>query len=286
MMSTSIRTLLANVSAALPDFKGKGRLVLAFDRMLTDPSAECSYLVEREINRSHRMRLDLRGWEQKFAYYYGEHDRRFIDLVKTHFERGAFFDVGASIGHYAASLGQLCRERGSKLVAFEPVPENVSRLKENVALNGLQSTVEVLNTAVGLEAGHVRMSLTEPLAGPGNAKIRPDGEVEVPVSTLDALWKQLGELPVGFVKIDTEGWDADIIMGSQELLRECRPRIFAEFNRERMRNNHKPLLPCWRFLTEELHYQCYRLAGRTLERLTDPGEHENLLFLEQTELSA
>jgi hypothetical protein len=106
------------------------------------------------------------------------------------------------------------------------------------------------------------------------------GDVQVRVTTLDALWEENGREDIGFVKIDTEGWDAKVILGGQQALRHSRPPMLVEFNRERMRNHHIPLAPCWEFLCGELQYAAHTLSrAGNLEPVSQPGDLENLFFL-------
>ena len=58
------------------------------------------------------------------------------------------FDVGANIGFFALAAANLVGENG-KVVAFEPNPSVVARLKENVALNGLADRVKIEQSAAG-----------------------------------------------------------------------------------------------------------------------------------------
>ena len=135
-LSGLCRTGLVTITRRIPMFRGLGRVVLLVDSCLTNSSDASSYMVSSEVNGSCRLRLDLRGWEQKFAFYYGRWEDTLISTVKRHFGEGAFYDVGASIGLYAMTFGRVCHERGSYLRAFEPVPDNLQRLREQFALNG------------------------------------------------------------------------------------------------------------------------------------------------------
>lgn len=102
------------------------------------------------------------------------------------------------------------------------------------------------------------------------------------MTTLDALWQENGRENVGFVKVDTEGWDAYVIMSGKEMIRTCRPPMLIEFNRERMRNHNIPLEPCWQFLVAECGYRCFRHGpNRELLDVEEPGEFEDLFFVQR-----
>ncbi len=267
--------------AHTPSIRGRGRLVLFLDRLLTDSRDPTSYTVRATVNRSIRLLLDLRSWEQKFAYYYRNWDREQLDLVSRSFRSGDFWDIGASIGLYTVTFASVCRARGDRLFAVEPVPANLQRLRQQIELNGIEDTVTVLPIGLDCEPGNVEMALTS--AGiPGNAKISAGGSCTVPVRTLDDVWSEQGRRRIGFMKIDTEGWDARIILGGREAIATCHPNMLVEFNRERMTNHGIPLEPVGDFLIEELGYRCFRWdRQKGLVVVNDPAEHENLLFVSQ-----
>ena len=51
-------------------------------------------------------------------------------------------------------------------------------------------------------------------------------KVKEKMITLDMIKEELGE--VGYIHIDTEGWDAKVIMGGNKLIREKKPIIMCE----------------------------------------------------------
>ncbi len=276
----TLRANFAAMTRRLPVVRGLGRIVLAADRVLTDPTNPESTSATGTVNAGCQLHLDLRSREQKFAYYYGRWEPELIAAVRRHYERGAFYDIGASIGLYAMTFGRIASARGDLLRAFEPVPANQERLRSQLALNQLtENDVRLEPLALGDAVGTVQLTLVDG-GRPGNAKIVAHGEVEVSVSTLDLVWERYEREPVGFIKIDTEGWDARILDGGRQVIRTCRPNLLVEFNRERMHNLGIAITGSWQFLVDELHYQCFRIDPAGCEhRLSTPGDWENLLFV-------
>jgi len=279
-MSQICRASISALTRRLPEFRGLGRFVLQMDSWLTSQMSEHSYMAIADVNGGCRLLLDIRGWEQKFAFYYGRWEDTLISSVKRHFDHDVFYDVGASIGLYSTTFGIVCRDRNTYVRAFEPVPTNLARLRQQLSLNGLnESLVRIEATALGEKAGSVNVRLTDSDRA-GNAKVVSEGGVVVPMATLDRIWESHYREPVGFIKIDTEGWDCKILAGGRELLRICRPNLLVEFNRERMRNLQIPMDETWRFLLDELNYKCFRVdRGGNEIPIDDFGDWENLLFL-------
>jgi len=279
-----IRNGLSFFFTALPSFRGKGRLVLFCDRLLTDYSNPASYLVTGKINGEHKFRFDLRPWGQKFAYYYRSWERDFINVLRCLYSGDIFLDVGSSLGLYAVCLGDKVRRHGGAIISIEPVPFNMLRQKENVKLNKLEDLVTFFE--VGLGSGEARVKIiTDPDSADNNAIISDNGNFEIQVVTLDSLAAEQLRHRIGLMKIDVEGYEPMVIEGARNTIIRDRPIIFAEFNRERMVINGFTMDETWRFLTADLDYQCFILsrADGRLHMLKTPGMHENLFFVPYAE---
>lgn len=138
-------------------------------------------------------------------------------------------DVGANVGLLTVPLA-LAVGPGGRVLAVEPLPENVERLERNVHRNGI-GNVTVVSAAAGAEDGEVQLqvaadsafSSVEPVT-----KYRVSGALRVPCRRLDSLWDELGRPRVALVKIDVEGAELSVLDGAQELLRTSRPVLLVE----------------------------------------------------------
>jgi precorrin-6B methylase 2 len=85
--------------------------------------------------------------------YVGLHE--FPDMMLLlHFLRKGdlFLDVGANIGSFTVLASGVC---GAETWAFEPDPDTLRHLKQNIAVNGLDALVKVYQCALGAEQGEV-----------------------------------------------------------------------------------------------------------------------------------
>lgn len=121
-----------------------------------------------------------------------------------------FVDVGANIGLYTVYACEL----GAEVVAVEPDPANVARIRENLAENGARA--EVVPKALSAEPGTVVFTadLNE------RNHIVPDGGAgrTVEATTLDDL---VGDR-TAMVKIDVEGAEELVLRGASRALGERR----------------------------------------------------------------
>jgi FkbM family methyltransferase len=153
-------------------------------------------------------------------------------------------DIGANIGFHTVTMARAAH-RGH-LYAFEPVPEMAEQHSRNCAINRLEN-VTLYNFALGKEDAELEMRVNvggEGLQGTSTFIADNDNVTENPdryefrtmkVRRLDDIVGSL-ELPgrIGFVKIDTEGFDTHVLEGGMETIREHRPIVIVEAHSTRL----------------------------------------------------
>ena len=151
----------------------------------------------------------------------GSYEREQSSLFLKHIRPGQqVLDIGAAVGYYTLLAARLVGPGGS-VVAFEPHPENLRYLRRHVHQNGLPN-VRIFNVAVADQDGTARFGGG---SGSGTSRLQEEGEFEVVVRRLDGL-AETHALAPQLLKIDVEGAELDVLRGSAELIRECRPTIF------------------------------------------------------------
>lgn len=118
-----------------------------------------------------------------------------------------FVDVGANVGTYSLWAGDL----GAEVIAVEPAPWAVARLRRNLALNKFSVTV--------VEAVATAHEGTERFDSSGDATAHIGAGIEVRATTLDAI---VGDRQVAGVKIDVEGSERLVLQGAERALIEHR----------------------------------------------------------------
>jgi FkbM family methyltransferase len=56
--------------------------------------------------------------------------------------------------------------------------------------------------------------------------------VTVPISTLDAEWREVGKPNVSLIKIDVEGAELGVLRGGSECIGQCKPAILLEWTKQ------------------------------------------------------
>ncbi|MBI3160453.1 MAG: FkbM family methyltransferase [Chloroflexi bacterium] len=171
---------------------------------------------------------ELRGLLRSLRMYYGAPARaRRLRRFYGQFVRAGdlCFDIGAHVGNRLRAMAQL----GARVVALEPQPVFYDFLR---LAYGRNPNVTLRQTAAGARPGGARMLVS------GNAPtvsslspewvaamqtrdatfswVRWEREIEVEVTTLDALISEFGQ--PRFCKIDVEGYESQALEGLSQPL--------------------------------------------------------------------
>ena len=153
-------------------------------------------------------------WETESREYLEEHVR-FNDIA---------IDVGAGIGHYTLLFSRLVGTNGL-VYAYEPDPKMFKILVANIKLNKLHNVVAE-QCAIG-DCNSEKMPFY--VSTVGSSSLLPmlglRSIIKVNVLTIDSL--NLDDLH--WIKIDTEGTEANILKGARETLLRCNPKMLIEF---------------------------------------------------------
>lgn len=174
------------------------------------------------------------------AYWLGLFEVRKSTLfVRTLHPGDVVFDLGANVGYYTMIASLYAGGTGC-VVAFEPLPQNISYLKRHLELNQMQN-VRLVDVAVAdvsetssFDAGNNRSM----------GKLAAEGEIKVTTVCLDDLLARQ-EFPVPQVlKIDIEGAELRALRGAQNLLTKRRPKLFIATHSDALHQG------CRKFLAE------------------------------------
>ncbi len=186
------------------------------------------------------MRLDRRSATERGPFYLRSYDQQAIEMLAGLIEPGtSALDIGANVGFFTIPLGihVQSQEGAGRVYAFEPVPSNYDRLRDNVALNNLGDTVTIVSSALSSKAGVAQISLREDFEGgavTGNAAIVINSDDErfatatTTISRLDDYAAKMIETPISVIKMDTEGHEDEVFAGGRETITRNRPAILME----------------------------------------------------------
>jgi FkbM family methyltransferase len=126
-----------------------------------------------------------------------------------------FYDVGSHAGFWPVVLSRRC----SRIFAFEPSPENFTRLCQNV---DALANVTPVNVAASDAPGVLRFSENGSMS-----TVTESAGIAVRAIRLDDFVAD-GNAAPGIIKIDVEGHGARCLAGMQRILERHRPVLFME----------------------------------------------------------
>lgn len=195
---------------------------------------------------------------------------------------GVFVDVGANFGWYSCLFGKIAGRSG-KLFLFEPELTNLSLLKDNLALNGIENYT-LFEAAVGSSAGSAVLKLAH-RSNPGAHTLidggYSSGSVRVPVVTLDdKVLPMLGNDRVTLMKIDIEGFELEALRGGSALL-ERTDAIILEYSPPFLRRGGYNPIELWDLLVGRGFRALEWKGGNDPVAIDAPPETDqcNLLFM-------
>jgi len=169
------------------------------------------HLVDVEV-RGVRYRLNLENnvTDRQILAASKEYDGTELAALLEACRNGAFIDIGANIGYYSLVLAS----RGVKqVVAIEPNPPTLARLRYNIEINPFRENIAILPIGIG-EEGSFELFSTGDL---GSASLLAPKHGKTTSTTIQTrpLLDVLNELKIekiGGMKIDVEGLEDQVLL--------------------------------------------------------------------------
>ncbi len=182
--------------------------------------------VFEEIPADRLLYPDLAGAKYVFRNGFAEKDV-VAWVYDTFIQPGkVFLDIGAHVGTYSWT----CAPKASHVYAFECGPKTFCYLAANIALKRLEHKITPMQFALGDREGDVTYYMRSGEGGDNGVKAlsRTDegcSKAVVPMRRLDSF----GIKNVGFIKMDVEGVEREVLAGAVETLRASGwPKILFE----------------------------------------------------------
>ena len=128
----------------------------------------------------------------------------------------SFLDIGANYGDTVCTMAAYAKSKNRsdiRFYAFEPNIKKIKHIEKISTLNNLNITV--YNSCVGYERTNAIFDkIVNENAGAASFKLDTNGPHKI--IRLDDIKSELE--PIGYIHIDTEGWDCAVLKGSREIL--------------------------------------------------------------------
>ncbi len=163
-------------------------------------------------------------------------------------------DIGAQSGLYTLYAKYL---PNSQFYAFEPFPDTYKLLCDNIALNNI-TNVNTYNIGISNYKGETILNTSRSHNGLhtiGRNPLRFNDVVPIAINvdTLDNIFYN-NDIPVDFIKIDTEGWEYFILKGGEKTIKKYKPFIQIEWCEVNMKQCNVNIEDLKRYIEDEMGY--------------------------------
>lgn len=186
---------------------------------------------------------------------------KWLDRLK---ETDVLWDIGANIGIYSLYAAL---EKGARVMAFEPMRENIEVLQANIRKNNIGDRISVIPVAASdkealgkfflrnINAGSSGHQFGENFDQDGN-EFKPAGIETILAARLDCLSDVFGLPTPTHIKIDVDGIEQKVILGAHALLQKPELKsVLVEVNKGMDRMN-KDLLESGFSMTSKDGHNC------------------------------
>ncbi|MXN66872.1 FkbM family methyltransferase [Stappia sp. GBMRC 2046] len=132
-------------------------------------------------------------------------------------------DIGANIGNHALFWVQKSPER--KVVCFEPVSSTFEILVKNIEANNKTAQISAQKFGVSDKPSRARIESFKS-SNIGATKLQHDESGDLSLISIDGFISE--ENKIGMLKIDTEGFEVEVLKGADKTIEMHKPIIFVE----------------------------------------------------------
>ncbi len=176
--------------------------------------------------------LDISDLVEWYIYWGFEEASRntLLSLIKQGF---FVIDVGANVGAVTLSAAQRCGSSG-RVLSFEIDSDNFKKLKRNCELNTFLN-IQLVKKGCGSKAEDVYVEkVTENNAGKNRVCTAPTMQIKqgknAEIIVLDDFIKTTDFKKVDLIKIDTEGYEVNVLKGAEKIIKLQKPILFIELD--------------------------------------------------------
>jgi FkbM family methyltransferase len=162
-----------------------------------------------------------------YVTYYGSHEKFLEDFIIKNLDRDFYcIDAGAQVGNISAVISKKIGING-KVYSFEPNKENFDYLLKNIKINKLKN-VEAYNIALGSKN---TFGYFEKITTTGYSQNINESGDKIKIISIDNFVNEKKIKKIDFIKIDVDGPDYNVFLGSIGTIKKFKPIIVIEISK-------------------------------------------------------
>lgn len=192
-------------------------------------------------------------------YWLGTYETQLAAALPELVPTGAVvYEAGANVGYTSLCLGRAAGTKGT-VYCFEPLPANIERLRQNLALNDGLCRFQLVPKAVSGNSGTAEFLVHQSddmgkISGSAGRDAEYQQTINVETVSLDDFVYRQGNPPPQLIKIDIEGGEVLALPGMVKLLVNARPLVMIELH------GPESALAAWQTFTQA-GYSLHHLAA-------------------------
>ncbi len=219
-----------------------------------------------------KLELDLREGIDLHVFWFGLFQKHVYEneLIQIPSD-GVILDIGGNIGMMSLVFAQKVPQ--GKVHSFEPTDYAIQKFRTNMALNpDLASRIILNQSFVSYESKdsvNIKVFSSWPVVGSEDKHAIHQGVLKsgdnIPSIRLDDYCTNAQLERVDFVKIDTDGYEWDVLRGSKEMLKKYKPQVIFEIGIYVMQEKGISFSDYEDFFTD-LGYRLYTVKNQSVSR--------------------
>jgi FkbM family methyltransferase len=170
----------------------------------------------------------------KYVFYFGAYEKGLLNFIEKTLNKSTskvFVDIGANIGHHSIFASRVANQ----VFSFEPYESVRKEMENKISMNNIQNIV-VVPFALGEE--DQELTYYEPEnknTGTGSfvenySTVNKNTGLKLTVKNGERAFEELGIKNISLIKVDTEGFEPNILSGLLNKLEADLPTIIMEYS--------------------------------------------------------
>ena len=202
-------------------------------------------------------------------------------------QKGTFLDIGVNVGQTLLKVKSVSPD--IQYIGFEPNPSCLHYTKQLVRLNNF-SAGDIIPVGLSTQNGILSLLLFNDTESDSGASIVENfrasssvkSKIHVPIFTLETVQESIALSDVGFIKIDVEGAELEVLQSCKAMMIQNNPIVIIEilpaYNQEN--RNRIERQEAIEKMMQELNYSIYRTIKtdqlKGLQKIDHIGIHSDL----------